>query len=113
MKSLRRLLGALLAACVLTGGCSKPGTPEAAPPKVFDLGMVELSPSQPSRHDLGGGAACVFTAKPLDSSSLELIAVLEKSGKRVSSTRAGPINTDRPLELSFGDIRVLLTPHIK
>ena len=106
------LLTTMLAICVWAG-CSKHATREADPPKAFDLGTVELSPGQSSRRDLGGGAACVFTATPLDSSSLELVAVLENSGKRVSSTRAGPINADRPLEISFGDIHVLLTPHIK
>ena len=112
MRSRTLLLGVMLAAG-LVAGCSKHSAQESAAPKMVDLGTVELSSGQPSRHDLGGKVVCVLTAQSLGADSLQLIAVLEKSGQKVSSTRAGPITADRPLELSFGDIHVGLTPHMK
>ena len=112
MRSRTLLLGMALAASLLAG-CSKHPAQESATPKSVDLGTVELSSGVASRHDLGGGAVCVLTAAPLDAGSLELNAVLEKSGRKVSSTRIAPAEADRPLAISFGDIHVGLTPHLK
>jgi hypothetical protein len=109
----------LLAMVVVAGvvaGCSKKQSgseQESAGPKQVDLGTVQLTSGQPSRHELGGKSVCVLTALPLDAHSIELIAVLEKNGKKVSSTRVSPATTDRPMDISFGDIHVGLTPHMK
>ena len=108
------LLGVALAAAVsLLAGCSKHSSQESTTPKAVNLGTVELSSGQPSRHDLGGGAVCVLTATPLGANSLELIATLEKSGRTVATTRRAPAMADSPLDLALGDIHVGLTPHMK
>jgi hypothetical protein len=111
MRSPALLLGAALAAA-LWSGCSNQSSPESATPKTVSLGTVELSSGQASRHDLGGGTVCVLTARSLGADSLELIAVLEKSGRRLASTRAGPITADHPFNISFGNTHVELTPHM-
>jgi hypothetical protein len=105
-------VAAMLAVSLLSG-CSKSAPPEAAPPKSVSLGVVELSYNNPSRQDLGDGAVCVLTATPLDPGHFELIAVLERSGKNVGSTRALPVPPDQPLEISFGSFKVGFVPHIK
>lgn len=106
-------MGASILAVPLLSSCSRHSPPESLAPKFVSLGVVELSYNTPSRHDLGDGAVCVLTAAPLDPGSFELSAVLEKSGRKVASSRALPVMTDHPLEISFGDIRVGLVPHIK
>jgi hypothetical protein len=112
MRSRTLLLGMALAASLLAG-CSKHSAQESGTPKLVDLGTVELSPGQPSRHDLGGGAVCVLTAQPLGAGTLELFAVLEKSGRQVATTRRAPTQADVPLDIAFGEIHVGLTPHMK
>ncbi len=100
-------------AILLFSGCSRQTPQESAPPKFVSLGTVELSSGTPSRHDLGGGTWCVITVQPLGPGNIELFGVLEKSGKQVASTRAAPVTTDQPLEISFGDTRIGLVPHLK
>jgi hypothetical protein len=112
--SSRLLLLGLILIAPLLNGCSKGSssqTPSA--PRSVDLGAVELTYDVANRQDLGGGATCVFTARPLDRQSFELLADLEKSGKKVASTRVLPARINSPLEISFGDVRVQFTPQIK
>lgn len=109
----RTLLLAMAMAASLWAGCSRHSPPESAAPKFVSLGVVELSSGMPSRHDLGGGTVCVITVEPLGPGNVELSAILEKSGQKVASTRALPVMTDHPLEISFGDTRVGLVPHMK
>jgi hypothetical protein len=112
MKPHRLLFGLALATCLLAG-CSKHPAQESGTPKLVDLGTVELTAGQPSRKDLGGGSVCVLTAQPLGPGTLELVAVLEKSGKEVATTRRAPTQIDVPLDLAFGEVHVGLTPHMK
>ncbi len=108
----RLFLSLILVAAL--AGCSKNSSSSAtAEPKSVNLGAVELNYSSPTRADLGNGATCVLTARPLDAQSFELLADLEKSGKKVASTRVMPARIGTPLDLSFGDTRVQLTPQIK
>jgi hypothetical protein len=103
-----------LLAGLLASGCSKsPAPPASAEPKSVNLGTVELGYNTPERRDLGDGAVCVLTAAPMDANSCELVAVLERSGKKVASSRIVPASLDRPLEISFGNVRVGLILHIK
>ena len=99
----------------LVTGCSKSGSggANAGTPKSANLGVVELPANSPVQKDLGDGFTCVLTAGPLDATTFELIAVLEKAGKKVSSTRVAPATSDAPLEISFGDVRISMTPHLK
>jgi hypothetical protein len=78
-----------------------------------NLGDVELSYNTPIRRDLGEGVVCEFLAAPLDANSFELSAVLEKSGKKVASTRVIPATPGSPLDLAFGNFRVGIVPKIK
>jgi hypothetical protein len=106
------LLGVALAAA-LWAGCSKHSSEESAPPQSVDLGTVELSAGQPSRHDLGNGAVCVITATPMGVNSLELIVALEKSGRQVASSRIVPAKADRLYHISVGHVKIEMTPHMK
>ena len=94
-------------------GCSKSAAPQPATLKSVDLGIVELSPNTPSRHDLGDGAVCVFTATPMDAERFELVAIVERGGKKVAATRVAPAMADQPLEISLANIRIGLVPSMK
>ncbi len=113
MRLLKLFVGVMLSAGLLTGCSKHESAKEAGTPKSVNLGTIELSSGQPSRHDLGDGFACIITASSLDASSLEVISALEKAGKKISSTRSAPVLPDRPLDVSFGDIQVQFTPHLK
>jgi hypothetical protein len=102
-----------MGALVLAGCSKKDAATDSATPKSVSLGVVELSDGAPSRQDLGDGAVCVLTATKMDQISFELIAVLERAGKKVASTRVAPAMADKPLELSFGSIRIGLVPHMR
>jgi len=109
-----RLLLALFLLASLSSGCSKNSSASStAAPKSVNLGALELTYDVANRQDLGGGAMCVLTARPLDRQSFELLADLEKSGKKIASTRVIPARIGAPLEISFGDVRVQFTPQIK
>ena len=111
----RILLLAFMLAALVGSGCSRKSSSESAavsgPP--INLGAVELAYGVPARQDLGGKNICIITAQSLDRDSIEITAVLEKSGKQVATTRALPVKIGVPLELSFGEVRVQLTPQIK
>ena len=108
------LFFAFILLAAFTNGCSKGSSSQtASEPRTVNLGAVELTYDVANRQDLGSGAACVLTARPLDRQSFELLADLEKSGKKVSSTRVLPARINAPLEISFGDVRVQFTPQIK
>ncbi len=111
MLMFRRLSFVVVLAVTILLGCSK--RPVDAPPKSLDLGVVQLVYGTPSRHELGNGEVCVLRAESLGAGTAELIAVLEKSGKEVSSTRVAPANIGRPLELSLGNFRIQLTPQVQ
>jgi hypothetical protein len=51
---------ALMAAFVV--GCSKPHA--TTPPKMTDLGVVELTPKTPKQFSLGGSQSCTITCYP-------------------------------------------------
>ena len=97
----------------LIAGCSKNSSSQSAAPQSFNLGSVELTYGMANRQDLGTSATCVLTAQPLDRQSFELLADLEKSGKKIASTRVMPAKIGVPLQLSFGTVLVQLTPQIR
>jgi hypothetical protein len=97
----------------LWAGCSRNSSEQASPPQSFNLGPVELADGVAGRHELGGGMASVNTAQALNSASIGFTAVLEKAGKNVATTRVVPAPVGIPLEISFGDVRIQLTPLIK
>ena len=109
----------LIAIALLTGlllsGCSKnsSNSPGASEPKNVNLGTVELTYNTPEKKDLGDGAVCVLTAGQLDANSCELIAELDRGGKKVATSRVAPATLDKPMEISFGNVRVGLVLHIK
>ncbi len=109
----RAFLLFLALAVSLLPGCSRHSPSQPAAPKAVNLGAVDMSYGTPSRQDLGDGAVCVLTPQTLGPGSIELTAVLERSGKKVASSRSAPVTLDRSLDISFGDVSVALTPHIK
>ena len=94
-------------------GCSK-HSPAAAVthPKVYDLGVVEVSDGIQSRHDLGGGRVCIITPAIQKDGSVLLSMSVEESGNVLASPRA-QTRSDMPVQISVGDIGIGLTPHIK
>jgi len=102
------LLATLLSACSKSSSSA-----ESAAPQSVSLGAVELAYDVASRQDLGNDRVCVLTARPLDRGNIELLAVLEKGGKSIGSTRVLPAKIGAPLQLSFGNVQVQLTPQIK
>jgi hypothetical protein len=111
----RILLGVALLTSLLLSGCSKnsSSSPAVSEPKNVNLGTIELTYNTPEKKDLGDGAVCILTAGQLDANSCELIAVLERGGKKVATSRVAPAALDKPMEISFGNVRVGLVLHIK
>jgi hypothetical protein len=102
------LLALFLSACSKSSSSA-----ESAAPQSVSLGAVELAYDVASRQDLGNDRVCVLTARSLDRGNIELLAVLEKGGKSIGSTRVLPAKIGAPLQLSFGNVQVQLTPQIK
>jgi hypothetical protein len=96
-------------------GCSKHSPQQesaTAHPKFTDLGIVEVSDGVKTRHDLGGGRVCIIAPAVQKDGSVLLALSIEESGRVLATPRAGTMS-DRPIEVSVGDIGVKLTPHIK
>lgn len=106
-----KLLFELLLTALLLAGCSNGAT--QAPAKPVDLGVVELSLGTSSRHELSGGYVCVLRAEALGPGTVELVALIEKSGKEVASTRVLPATLGRPVELSLGGFQVQVNPQLR
>lgn len=94
-------------------GCSK-RSPDAAGarPKVYDLGVVEVSDGIQSRHDLGGGRVCIITPAVQKNGSVLLSLRVEESGKLLQLMRA-QTRSDLPFQMSVGDLSIGMNPHIK
>jgi len=102
-----------LVAVPISGCSKKPSSDNSTQPEAVNLGTVEVTYGSPSRHDLGGGRTCVLTAQPMDRDNCELVAVVEKGGKKVASTRVAPARLNAPLDLSLGMVQIQLTLKIK
>jgi hypothetical protein len=112
----RDALLVLISGALLWTGCSKNSASDSAAassPRSFNLGTLELASDVANRQDLGNGQVCVVTAHAMGAQNLQLVASLEKEGKKIASTRTGPVPSGAPLEISFGDVRVQFTPQIK
>ena len=109
----RTSLIALALLALAFAGCSK-HSPDAvvASPKVYDLGVVEVSDGIQSRHDLGGGRVCIITPAIQKDGSILLSMKIEESGKVLQSLRART-RSDMPFQMSVGDISIGMKPHIK
>ena len=85
----RTSLIALALLVLAFAGCSKhsPGAAVAGP-KVYDLGVVEVSDGIQSRHDLGGGRVCIITPAIQKDGSVLLSMRIEASGKLMQQMRA-------------------------
>src|ERR1035438_10324082 len=105
----RTSLIALALLALAFAGCSKHSSAAAvAHPKVYDLGVVEVSDGIQSRHDLGGGRVCIITPAIQKDGSVFLSMSVEESGKVLASPRA-QTKSDVPVVISIGDIRFGLT----
>ena len=111
MKYRTSLIALALFALALTS-CSKHSPDAAASPKVYDLGVVEVSDGIQSRHDLGGGRVCIITPTIQKDGSVLLSMRIEESGKLLQLLRA-QTRSDIPFQMSVGDINIGMKPHIK
>src|SRR5215471_5810923 len=82
------ILTALLTG-LLFSGCSKNSAPPpaASESKPVNLGTVELSYNTPEKKDLGDGSVCILTAGQLDAANCELVAVHERGGRKMGTSR--------------------------
>jgi hypothetical protein len=81
-------------------------------PKIRALGVVEISDGVESRHDLGGDRVCTIMPVVQKDGSMLLTLNIEEDGRLVAPLRVQTLS-DRPVEVSVGDIGFTLTPHIK
>ena len=109
----RTSLIALTLLALAFAGCSK-HSPDAAVarPKVYDLGVVEVSDGIQSRHDLGGGRVCIISPAIQNDGSVLLSMRVEESGKLLQLMRAHT-RSDIPFQMSVGDLSIGMNPHIK
>jgi hypothetical protein len=116
MKHRTPLIALTLLALTFTG-CSKHSPDAAARPKVYDLGVVEVSDGIPVQQSLGGSRACIITPTVFTNGSVRLsIAIMETNSTGDVRTLATPrvqSMAGQPMEVSVGDIDIRLTPKIK
>jgi hypothetical protein len=94
-------------------GCSKhPPVAAIEHPKVYDLGVVEVSDGIQSRHDLGDGRVCIITPAVQKDGSVLLSMQIEESGRLLQQMRA-QTRSDMPFSMSVGDLSIGMNPHIK
>ena len=106
----RTSLIALTLLVLAFAGCSKHSA--ATYPKVPNLGVVEVSDGITSRHDLGGDRVCIVTPTVQKDGSLLLALRIEEAGKLLAAPRVQTMS-DRPFEVTVGDISIGFTPHLK
>lgn len=108
----RTSLIALALLALAFAGCSK-HSPDAsvAVPKVYDLGVVEVSDGIQSRHDLGGGRVCIISPAIQKDGSVLLSMRVEESGKLLQLMRA-QTRSGIPFQMSVGDLSIGMNPHI-
>lgn len=95
-------------------GCSKqPQGQAAAPSKVYDLGVVEISDGIQTKHDLGDGRVCVITPALQKDGSMILNMRLEESGKVVTKFRAQYDRSTTGFTMRVGDFSIGMNPRIK
>jgi hypothetical protein len=99
--------------------------------KVTDLGIVEVSDGETSRHDLGGGRVCVINSTILKDPRITIdhkdsilkgqkialiMTIEEKDANGISHTKPGAnfmASPDQTIGFSDGVVSVSLKPHIK
>jgi len=112
MKNLTSLIALALLALTFTG-CSRHSSDAATTrPKVYDLGVVEVSDGIQSRHDLGGGKVCIITPTIQKDGIVLLSISVEESGKLVQQMRA-KTRSDIAFQMSVGDLSIGMNPHVK
>jgi hypothetical protein len=94
-------------------GCSK-HSPEAvsAPPKLQNLGIVEISDGVASRLNMGNGKVCIINPSIQKDSTVLLDMRIEESGKILSKPRV-QTTLGQSVAISVGDIGVEFKPTIK
>jgi hypothetical protein len=94
-------------------GCSKHSSVAVtALPKVYNLGVVEVSDGIVSRHDLGDGRVWIVTPAIQKDGSLLIALRIEQDGKLLSAPRVST-KSDQGFEIMVGDVGVGFTPHLK
>jgi hypothetical protein len=97
----------------LLGGCSKQSpTATQQNPKGVALGVVDVSDGVESRHDIGDGRVCKIMPAVQKDGSLLLNLKIEEGGRLLAPLKVQTLS-DRPVEVSLGEIGFSLTPHIK
>lgn len=109
---------------LLSAGCSRqskspdgPGSSHAAKPNIIDLGVLDLSDNEPSRHELSDGRTAVVTAKVLPDGSLDIGTVIQAppvDGKRKLLGMPRIITkSGEPVEVMVDDAGLKFTPTLK
>jgi hypothetical protein len=95
-------------------GCSKQAQGKAAAPsKVYDLGVVEISDGIQTKHDLGDGRVCAITPALQKDGSMILNMRLEESGRLVTKFRVQFDKSTTGFTMRDGDFSIAMKPRIK
>lgn len=108
----------LLCAMFLSSSCSqKKSQPKTAEPNFIDLGALELSNKQQSRHELGGGKTAVITPTTLSNGKLLVqmfIETSDTSGRRIPVGMSSAfVQPNHPVKLSVRDVHIKFIPRLK
>jgi PBP1b-binding outer membrane lipoprotein LpoB len=110
---------AAILAAMLIAGCSKSPSEQprrvTTPPKMTDLGAVELVAQTPKQFSLGAGRSCTITGRQLpDGISVKLVVLATNAdGAVVRSQSEITTLPGRQCAISIGDVMIGLTPTLK
>jgi hypothetical protein len=106
-------------ATLFIAGCSKnssqPPAPATLPPKMAELGRVELTPQMPAQFALATNQCCILTGKQLPTGIEIIVAILTTNTDGTVTLSKGQIETlpGHSCGISTGDVGVELTPTLK
>jgi hypothetical protein len=109
--SIRNLLTILMSLTLALTSCSKHST-VVQQSKQTDLGVVQVSNGETTKHDLGDGQICTMTPTVFTNGTILLDMKVERDGQLLSKPR---IQTTSGVAVAFeiGEVNFALTPVIK
>jgi hypothetical protein len=108
----------LICATFLSASCSQKKTPsKTTEPGFLDLGVLELSNKQQSRHELGGGKTAVITPTRLPNGKLLVQMFIETSDangrKRPVGISSAFVQANHAVKLSVREVHIKFTPKLR
>jgi hypothetical protein len=105
---IRNLLTILASLTVALTGCSKHSStgPHA---KQTDLGVIQVSDGETTRHDLGNGQICTITPTVSSNGTIVLQMEVKRDGQLLSRPRI-QTTSGVAVAIEFGEVNIALTP---